>query len=457
MARTLVVGAGPVGLFLAAELTRAGHAPLVVERLPRPTGLSKALGIQGAGVALIEARGLLPEFAAEASSPPPGAVGMHFAGLALAEPSAFLFVMQARVEALLESQLQALGTRVVRDCELIALEQREDHVAVTLRVGERSVHEQFEYVVGCDGGRSAVRRLARFVFPGCDPTTLLRLGDVRMPGCQMTPEGLMLPSGVRAPFGVGVPLGDGYHRVVTREPYDASFDRDAPFELSELEDSLRRTTGLDIPVAEPRWLSRFTDASRQAARYRDGRVFLAGDAAHIHLPAGGPGISTGLLDAANLAWRLGAVLAGHQPEVWLDGYHDERHPAGAQVIQHTRAQGALFARTHYVLALRQLLGELFEIPEARRFVARRVQGMDARYGADPNPLVGRFMPQPVALHDARFVLLAPRDLRVENVWGPRLELRVSEGPAMLLRPDGFVAWAGDGSLQEALSAWLGTP
>lgn len=192
----------------------------------------------------------------------------------------------------------------------------------------------------------------------------------------------------------------------------------------------------------------------QAASYRKGRVLLAGDAAHIHLPAGGPGISTGLQDAANLGWRLAAVLGGHQPEALLDGYDEERHAAGARVLQHTQAQAALMAPQPHTPALRGLLGELFQVPEARRFIARRVQAVDTRYGVDPNPLVGAWMPFRVDLRRNRFVLLTPSPSELRNHWGERLEVRGAE-QWMLIRPDGHVAWAGDGDPRDALNRWLG--
>ncbi|WP_224369518.1 FAD-dependent monooxygenase [Hyalangium versicolor] len=449
---TLIVGAGPVGLFLAAELKLQGHTPLIIDRLERPTGLSKALGVQGGGVALLEARGLLPLFKAEVMRE--GPVGLHFAGLPLDEPTAFLFVLQARVEAVLEAHLDSLGVRVQRGVALEDFEQRDDHVRVTLRAKGDVRTTEVRYLVGCDGAQSTVRTLAGIDFPGTEPTMLLRLGDVRMPGATLTSEGLLLPNGARAPFGVGVPIDDGYFRVVAREPYPPGFDRKAPFHLEELQAALRRSFGFDIPVSEPRWLSRFTNAARQAATYRKGRVLLAGDAAHIHLPAGGPGIGTGLGDAGNLAWRLSAVLGGHHPDTLLDGYHEERHPAGARVLQHTQAQSALMTPGPHLPALRGLLGELLRVPEARRFVSRRVQGLDNHYGDDPNPLVGQWMPTPIDLRRGRFVLLLPSSLAFENEWGERLEVRPGEQP-LLIRPDGFVAWAGDGDIRTAVSRWLG--
>jgi hypothetical protein len=216
---------------------------------------------------------------------------------------------------------------------------------------------------------------------------------------------------------------------------------------------VKQQTGLDIPMTEPRWLSRFTDSSRQAAQYRKGRVLLAGDAAHIHMPAGGPGISTGLNDASNLAWRLAAVLRGHHDETWLEDYGTERHAAGEKVLQHTRAQTALMTPAPHTQPLRELLAELLSVPEARRFIARRVQGIDTRYGNSPNPLEGAWMPEPIDLSAGRFVLIAHA---FDNRWGARLEVRPGDRP-MLIRPDGFVAWAGEGDPTGAVAHWLGKP
>src|SRR5262249_37604782 len=253
--------------------------------------------------------------------------------------------------------------------------------------------------------------------------------------------------------------------------YPAGFDRDAPMTLDELAQSVRRAFGRDLPMSEPRWLSRFTDASRQADRYRAGRVLVAGDAAHIHLPAGGPGLSTGLQDALNLGWKLAAEVRGWAPEGLLDSYHAERHPVGRRVLMHTRAQGALLGPGPHAAALRELLGELLADDAALRRVVELLQGTDVRYEMDGGAgerhrLLGRWAPDLALvtpdgprrvsqlLHRARGVLLDPTpngSLRaLAAPWSDRVdglaarpELPAAPALALLVRPDGYVAWAAD--------------
>jgi 2-polyprenyl-6-methoxyphenol hydroxylase-like FAD-dependent oxidoreductase len=270
-------------------------------------------------------------------------------------------------------------------------------------------------VVGCDGGHSSVRELAGIEFPGTPPARLLRLGDVKIAGGGENP---LVWQGGRPPF---PPLGDGYFRVITSEPYPAGFDRETPMTLTELHESVRRTTGKDVPMTEARWLSRFTDASRQADQYRKGRVLLAGDAAHIQLPAGGPGLSTGLSDAANLGWKLAAQVRGWASAGLLDSYHSERHPAGARVLMHTRAQGVLQSAGEHSSALRTLLSELMQDDRTLRRIVDLVHGKDVRYAmdddSDTDPVTGGWAPEltlvtergqlrlPELMHRARGVLL----------------------------------------------------
>jgi hypothetical protein len=255
--------------------------------------------------------------------------------------------------------------------------------------------------------------------------------------------------------------------------------------LEELRESVHRTTGKDVPMTEARWLSRFTDASRQAEQYRVGRVFLAGDAAHIQLPAGGPGLSTGLADAVNLGWKLAAHIKGWAPPDLLDSYHAERHPAGARVLMHTRAQGALLSPGPHTPALRTLFGELMQDPHILRRIVDLLQGSDVRYamedGVDTLPLTGAWAPEltlvtdgrerrlPELMHGARAVLLDLRDdpgLRAQAArWRDRVDVisaRCSGGApadALLIRPDGYVAWAGgsEAGLERSLRRWFGNP
>lgn len=490
----IIVGAGPVGLMLACELRLQGVLPVILERLSKPTGLSKALALQGRGVDLLDARGQLERFGVEGKL----VIGLpHFAGIPLdvgrlrGRPPKFLFIQQARTEALLEQWAGELGVEVRRGHEVVGLEQDDAGVTVHIRsdAGERSLRAR--YLVGCDGGKSFVRQRAGIDFPGAPPTLLARLGDVKLSVERDAAGQIVLPDGTRAPFRLGVPLGDGYCRVTTLEPYPEGFDRDAPMTLDELGASVRRSFGIDLEMREPRWLSRFTDASHQAATYRAGRVFVAGDAAHVHLPAGGPGISTGINDAANLGWKLGAEIQGWAPRGLLDTYHAERHPVGARVLLHTRAQGALMTPSVHIAALRELLGEMLQQEQALRFITDVLQGADTRYDmgdAEPHPLVGGWVPDtsivtaagarrlPELLRAARgvLVLFSKRDDLHELTagWSGRVDVvggtsaPGDEGiDALLVRPDGHVAWAASrpagaearAGLSRALVRWFGEP
>ncbi|WP_433472008.1 FAD-dependent monooxygenase [Spirillospora sp. CA-142024] len=356
------------------------------------------------------------------------------------------------------------STQGIGRVEVVGLDQDEDGVA--LHTGD-TAPIRCRFAVGCDGGASAVRKLAGIGFPGLPPTRVLRLADFTVPAGVAQDDHLALPGGGRIPFFRGgvVPLGEGVFRVITNEPFPPGLDRDAPMTVGELHDSVRRTVGVDLPISTARWVSRFTDSSRQADRYRAHRVLLAGDAAHVHLPAGGPGLNTGLQDAANLGWKLAAEVRGRAPEGLLDTYHSERHAEGARVMMHTRAQGALTIEDGRVGALRDLLGELLTDPETTRRIAALVYAMDTRYdmGIDDDLPVGRWAPDVMTqdggrlaehMHRARPLLVGAKcpgwEDRVDTVEADSTE-------PMLVRPDGYVAWAGGGNLREALTRWFGPP
>lgn len=486
MTDVVVVGAGPTGLMLACELRLAGTRVLVLERLPKPTGLSKALGLGGRAVDVLDHRGLLQRFR---DHEPPNATSFahlfHFGGLPIdvrrldGEPPKFVFVLQAVVERLLAERASELGVEVRRDHDVVGLREDTECVELSVRTARSTETLQARFVVGCDGGRSSVRDLAGIPFPGLRPTRLLRLGDVKFGDPSQRP---LTWNGGRPPF---PEIDGGYFRVITSEPYPPDFDRDAPMAIDELRESVRRTTGAEIPMVEARWLSRFTDASRQAEHYRRGRVLLAGDAAHIQLPAGGPGLSTGLSDAVNLGWKLAATLQGWAPADLLDTYHAERHAAAARMLMHTRAQGALLGGSgEHTPALRELFGELMQDPRTLRRLVDLLQGNDLRYttsdDADVHPVVGMWAPDLTLLtahgeqrladlmHSARGMLLdfAGGSLcdQASN-WSDRVRLvraaSVSPPPAegLLIRPDGYVGWAGDanGALQRSLRRWFGAP
>jgi 2-polyprenyl-6-methoxyphenol hydroxylase-like FAD-dependent oxidoreductase len=500
----VIVGGGPVGLMLATELRLAGVDVTVLERLLDPTGFSKALGLGGRSVDMLDHRGLLERFSTNLS--PIDLRFAHFGGIPLdvaqlgSSRPRFLPIQQARVEQLLEERAYELGAKMRWGHELTGLQQDEDGVTIDVRDPNGDYQLRTRFLVGCDGGHSIVRKLAGIAFPGLAPTVLNRLGDVTIPAEVAQPTHYALPGGIRIPFGITrtatmsiaiVPLGSGIHRVVVGEPYPPSFDRSAPMTLDELQASVRRAIGADLPMSEPRWLSRFTDASRQAERYRAGRVLLAGDAAHVHLPAGGPGLNTGLQDAVNLGWKLAAEVQGWAPAGLLDTYHAERHPVGARVLMHTRAQGVLLSEDERVLALRELFRELLEDQQTLRHIVDMLQGTDIHYdmdgGTEYHPLLGRWAPDLTLvsaegatcvaqlMHRARGVLLdlagraALRDIAAGwtdrvDVVAARCEGQPAPADALLIRPDGYVAWvAASGEpdedaqpgLRRTLATWFG--
>jgi len=462
----IIVGAGPVGLMLAAELRLAGVDVLVLEKLEAPTGLSKALGITGRGEDFLAMRGLLDRFRRRAPPAPPNV--LHFGLIPLDIHKTELrakgiFIPQAMVEDLLQERALELGATLRRGVSVTALTQDAD--GVTLETVARGTPAQLRarHVVGCDGARSVVRHAAGIEFPGTEPTSLLRLGDVQIEAGEPVPPML-------------IPLGDGWFRLVTKEPLPADFAPSAPMTLTELRASAARVFGRELPLREARWLSRFTDASRLAERYRRGRILVAGDAAHIHLPAGGPGLLTGLGDALNLGWKLAAVVRGTARSEILDSYDRERREVGMRVLQHTRAQGRLTAPDEASLALRALITELVQLPDVVEHLLRMVWQTDTRYRAPhdaAHPLVGGFVPdatittadgaQPLValLHPARWLAIETRatfDERVDRLGARRIIASSIVGAgavtALLVRPDGYVAWAGECGTEAALAATI---
>ncbi|MCC8246322.1 FAD-dependent monooxygenase [Saccharothrix luteola] len=478
-ASVVVVGAGPAGLMLAGELRLAGVDVVVLERLPERTGESRGIGFTIRTMEVFDQRGLLPRFGGIQT----GTFG-HFGGIPLdlgvlgAARESAKTVPQHRTEAVLESWVRQLGADVRRGVEFVGFE--EDADGVTVHVAGTSETVRARYLVGCDGGRSTVRKLAGFDFPGTDATTELLMADLR--GIDIEPRmiGEQVPGGMV----MTARLPDGTTRVIVGERGTPPRRRSGPPAFAEVAEVWKRLTDTDISQAEPVWVSAFGDAARQVTEYRRGRVLLAGDAAHVHLPAGGQGMNTGVQDAVNLGWKLAAVVNGTAPPSLLDTYHAERHEVGRQLLVNTRAQSTFILGGAEVAPLREVFTELLRHPEVERHLAARVSGLDIRYdvGGGENPLLGLRLPHldltrghhrtsgAELLRAGRGVLLDLADNAVLRrraaPWADRIDVVTATAAddlpggttAVLVRPDGHVAWAAPGThhdLPTALDRWFG--
>ncbi|KOV57735.1 FAD-dependent monooxygenase [Streptomyces sp. MMG1121] len=479
----IVVGAGPTGLMLAGELRLGGADVIVAEALERPTGQSRALGFTTRALESFDQRGLVPRFGTVETMP----MG-HFGGIpfdyTVLEDANFgaRGIPQSQSEAVLEAWAGELGADIRRGRSFLGLEQDEDGVTVTVATpgGEREELRAL-FVVGADGAHSAVRKAAGIDFPGTSGTQVMHLADVCGSGVRARPFGERLPGGLVQVF----PGGDVDRVIMTEYAASAENHNETP-EYAEIAAAWLRVTGEDISGGTPLWVSSFTDATRQAAEYRRGRVLLAGDAAHIHLPVGGQGMSAGVQDAANLGWKLAATVRGWAPEELLDTYHSERHPVGARLLANTRAQAMSIFGGDESQGLRDLYAELIALDDVKRHLAGMVSHVDIRYDIDPegHPLVGRRLPPrtlhavggpvqtPELLHPALGVLLDLSDTpelraaaagwkdRVTTVTGTLASDGAFDGvAALLVRPDGYIAFAGDdpAGLSAALHRWFGTP
>ncbi|MEU9123029.1 FAD-dependent monooxygenase [Streptomyces sp. NPDC048506] len=480
----LIAGAGPTGLLLANELGLAGVRAAVVERLPHRTGQSKALNLQPRTAEVLDCRGWLePVMDRSLALLPAG----HFAGLPLdygALDTAFphqVGIPQARVEEFLEDHLAEYGVPVLRGRELTSFRQDADGVTATLRGPDGAeCTVRAGYLVGADGGRSTVRRVLGVPFPGRDGRVGMAVADIELApaetGSGAPGDSWRLPDLSPDPSGLAflLPLGDGVHRLIFGGPAQQDADRDAPVTADEVRAALALSPGPPRELRAVRWASRFTDASRQAERYADGRVLLAGDAAHIHAPAGGQGLNLGMQDAFNLGWKLAAVIRDRAPDELLATYHAERHPVGARVLANTRAQTVLTLPDPDAVVVRELLADLLTAPETNLRIAAMIAGTDIRYpmpGAPDHPLLGARAPgvrlpygRGALLADAASAVAAAADGwvgRVDRVGRPDHGPAADGGEALLVRPDGYVCWAGrdddaDG-LRAALARWFGAP
>ncbi|AIA07022.1 MULTISPECIES: FAD-dependent monooxygenase [Streptomyces] len=487
-ASVIVVGAGPAGLMLAGELRLAGVDVIVLERLPQRTGESRGLGFTARTMEVFDQRGLLPGFG-EIETSTLGHFGGQPVDFAVLDGAHYGVkgVPQSTTETVLEQWATTLGADIRRGHEVLALADDADGGAVTVTVAgpEGTHHLRAGYLVGCDGGRSTVRKAAGFDFPGTAPTREMFLADVR--GCDITPR----PIGETVAGGMvmSAPLGDGVDRIIVCERGAPPRRRTEPPAFEEVAAGWQRLTGQDISHGTPVWVSAFGDPARQVTAYRRGRVLLAGDSAHVHLPAGGQGMNTSIQDAVNLGWKLAAVLHGTAPADLLDTYHAERHPVGRRLLMNTQAQGMLFLSGDEMQPVRDVLAELIRYDVVSRHLAGMVSGLEIRYDVGPgdHPLLGMRMPHlelitadgrktstTRLLHPARGVLLDLADdadlRRAAAPWAHAVDV-VTATPhalapasplagttAVLLRPDGHLAWihpAGPAAPTDALTRWFG--
>jgi 2-polyprenyl-6-methoxyphenol hydroxylase-like FAD-dependent oxidoreductase len=462
-------------MMLAAELALAGVDVAIVERdHSRATGGSRSGGLHARTIEVRDQRGIADRFV---SAGEPAQV-TRFADVTLdigdfpTRHPYGLALWQNRFEEILAGWVDELGVPIHRGREVTGFAQDAAGVDVQL-AGDESLRA--EYLVGCDGGRSLIRKAAGIEFAGWDPTTSTLIAEVEMDG---EPE-VGVRRDAKGIHGIG-PLEGGRFRVGVREE---ELGQTAEPTLDDLRALVVDVWGTDYGLRSASWISRFTDMTRQAASYREGRVLLAGDAAHIHSPIGGQGLQTGVQDAVNLGWKLAQVVKGISPDSLLDSYHAERHPVAARVLQTTMALTAIARADPRIDALRDFIAESLLLDAPRRLYAARLSGLDIRYDlGEGHPLLGRRMPDLelaggrrvyTLLHEARPVLLnlgepidvspwADRVQVVDGAYGGAWELpaigEVAAPTAVLIRPDGYVAWVGEGTdagLTDALATWFG--
>jgi 2-polyprenyl-6-methoxyphenol hydroxylase-like FAD-dependent oxidoreductase len=479
----VIAGGGPTGLMLAAELTLAGVDVAVVERRSSPELVgSRAGGLHARTIEVLDQRGIAERFLAEGKAMQVG--GFAHIPLDISDfPSRHNYALalwQKQFERILAGWIDELGIPIYRGREVTGFAQDDTGVDVE---GADGLSLRATYLVGCDGGRSLVRKAAGIAFPGWDATVSHLLAEVELAeepewGIRHHARGIHVLS----------KLDDtGLVRVLVTERQLGRTDEPT---LRDLSDELIAVDGTDYGVHSPVWISRFTDAARQAAAYRDRRILLAGDAAHVHYPAGGQGLNLGLQDAVNLGWKLAQVVNGTSPGCLLDTYQAERHPVAARVLRHSLAQVALMRPDDRAKAAHEVVADLLQMDAPRKRYAGMMSGLDIHYdlGAG-HPLLGRRMPDLdlvvagsprrvfTLLHGARAVLLnlAERGRLDVTPWADRVALidadhagawqlpvlgAVAAPAAVLIRPDGYVAWVGERSeqgLADALTTWFGPP
>jgi 3-(3-hydroxy-phenyl)propionate hydroxylase len=477
--KVVIAGGGPTGMMLAAELALAEVDVVIVERRATPDpDRSRAGGLHARTIEVLDQRGVADRFLQEGKAMQIQGFGRipldisdfpsrHNYGLALP---------QIQTERLLATWVNELGVPTTREREVTGFAQDDTGVDVALSDGTSL---WADYLVGCDGGRSVIRKAAGIEFAGWDPSTSWLMADVEM---VEKPEFGLRPGGGIAP----VEGGDRIRVVLT----ESQVEHTSEPTLQDVSEALIAADGTDYGVHSLSLASRFTDNTRQAASYRKGRILLAGDAAHVHPPLGGQGLNTGVQDAVNLGWKLAQVVKKTSPQSLLDTYHDERHPVGARVLQNTMAQVALTSPGDRHQALRDTMSELLSMDEPRKRIAGMMSGLDIHYHlGEGHPLLGRRMPDLdlvtpggtvrafTLLHEAHSVLLnLGKPWRFDiSPWADRVQMinatyagnwvlpvlgQVAAPAAVLIRPDGYIAWVGDGTdagLRDALTTWFGSP
>jgi 2-polyprenyl-6-methoxyphenol hydroxylase-like FAD-dependent oxidoreductase len=490
----IIAGGGPAGMMLAAELALATVDVAIVERRPdHELAGVRAGGFHSRTIEVFDQRGIADRFLAEghvAQVATFGTTALDMSDFPTRHPYS-LGIWQNQIERIMAAWIAELPVQIYYRCEVTGFTQDDTGVDVELSRGESL---RARYLVGCDGGRSLIRKAAGIEFPGWDPTRSNLIAEVEMtekPELGMRRD----EKGIHALGRLEYEISDGEVVYADRGPVRVvvTEERIGPAtepSLRDLSKALIAVYGTDFGSHSPTWISRFTDMTRQAAAYRDRRVLLAGDAAHVHYPAGGQGLSLGVQDAVNLGWKLAQVANGTSPEGLLDSYHAERHPVAARALKHTMALTALQRRDDRTQALVDVVSELAGMDEPRRRLVGVVSGLDVHYDlGEGHPLLGRRMPDLdlitaggprrafELLHRARPLLLNLGEPDGPDItpWTDRVQLIdagydgewelpvigvVSAPAAVLVRPDGYVAWVGDGTdagLADALARWFGTP
>jgi 2-polyprenyl-6-methoxyphenol hydroxylase-like FAD-dependent oxidoreductase len=479
-ADVIVVGAGPTGLMLACELALAGVRCRVLERRSDQPNITRAFAVHARTLELLDARGLADDllplgFPVREVAPAPG-VALNLRELD-SRYRMILMVPQSGTERVLQARAESLGVEIVRGAEVVGISQ--DAGGVTVEIGSQQTGdgtvrtERAGYVVGCDGAHSAVRRLLGVDFVGSQYETHIMLADVRI---ARPPAEPMFARTHADGMVIVIPFGDGVFRAIVWDRRREDVPLDQPVTLAEMQDAFGRIVGDDFGMKQPQWSTRFLSERRQARRYRVGRVFLAGDAAHVHSPLGGQGMNTGIQDAMNLGWKLAAAVHGSARPWLLDSYERERHPVGAKVLALTdRFNRLVLGRTALHRALQRIvIRSIARVGPARRAMTGRLSGIGIAYprmSRDDHRWVGRRMPDVDCggtrlyelLREGRFVLVTTAGLSAAPPGVVHAMHAVPTLPAaVLVRPDDYVAWASGrppaaAQVAEAVDRWSGQP